>query len=112
VSAPIVVGLISDTHGLLRPAVHDALAGLDLRAHAGDAGGGAHRADHALTPPVPAGYGNPASTTLFVALHRYLTEGGLHAGDRILLLSVASGLQIGVVLFELDELEVSHGLTH
>jgi 3-oxoacyl-[acyl-carrier-protein] synthase-3 len=57
-------------------------------------------------------YGNTASTTLFVALHRYLTEGRLHAGDHILLLSVASGLQIGVVLFELDELEVSHGLTH
>lgn len=57
-------------------------------------------------------YGNTASTTLFVALHRYLTEGRLHAGDKVLLLSVASGLQIGVVLFELDDLEVSHGHVH
>jgi 3-oxoacyl-[acyl-carrier-protein] synthase-3 len=57
-------------------------------------------------------YGNTASTTLFVALARYLGEGRLHAGDKILLLSVASGLQVGVVLFELDDLEVSHGNPH
>ncbi len=56
--------------------------------------------------------GNTASTTLFVALHRYLDDKRLHAGDKILLLSVASGLQVGVVLFELDELEVSHGHAH
>jgi len=57
-------------------------------------------------------YGNTASTTLFVALHRYLSERQLRAGDKILLLSVASGLQIGVVLFELDALEVTHGHVH
>jgi 3-oxoacyl-[acyl-carrier-protein] synthase-3 len=57
-------------------------------------------------------YGNTASTTLFLALHRYLTEGQLHAGDKIMLLSVASGLEVGVVLFDLDELEVTHGSMH
>ncbi len=57
-------------------------------------------------------YGNTASTTLFLALHRYLTEGTFHAGEKILLLSVASGLQVGVVLFVMDELEVSHGHPH
>jgi 3-oxoacyl-[acyl-carrier-protein] synthase-3 len=57
-------------------------------------------------------YGNTASTTLFLALHRYLTDHRLHAGEKILLLSVASGLEVGVVLFELDELEESHGRTH
>lgn len=56
--------------------------------------------------------GNTASTTLFVALHRYLDEKRFRAGDKIMLLSVASGLQVGVVLFELDELEVSHGHMH
>ncbi len=56
--------------------------------------------------------GNSASTTLFVALHRYLDDKRFRAGDKILLLSVASGLQVGVVLFELDELEVSHGHAH
>ena len=34
-----VIGLISDTHGLVRPDVHDALAGVSLILHAGDVGG-------------------------------------------------------------------------
>ena len=57
-------------------------------------------------------YGNTASTTLFLALHRYMTERRFHAGDKILLLSVASGLEVGVVLFVMDELEASHGNSH
>ncbi|HEY5951515.1 MAG TPA: 3-oxoacyl-[acyl-carrier-protein] synthase III C-terminal domain-containing protein, partial [Kofleriaceae bacterium] len=57
-------------------------------------------------------YGNTASTTLFVALHKYLDERRLHAGEKVLLLSVASGLQVGVVVFEVDELEKTHGYVH
>lgn len=57
-------------------------------------------------------YGNTASTTLFLALHRYLTGGQFHAGDKILLLSVASGLEVGVMLFVMDELETTHGNSH
>ena len=34
-----LIGLISDTHGLVRPEVHDALAGVELILHAGDVGG-------------------------------------------------------------------------
>jgi putative phosphoesterase len=34
-----LIGLISDTHGLLRPDVHEALAGVELIVHAGDVGG-------------------------------------------------------------------------
>lgn len=34
-----IVGLLSDTHGLLRPEALDALAGADLLVHAGDVGG-------------------------------------------------------------------------
>jgi hypothetical protein len=34
-----LIGLISDTHGLLRPEVHEALAGVELILHAGDVGG-------------------------------------------------------------------------
>jgi 3-oxoacyl-[acyl-carrier-protein] synthase-3 len=49
-------------------------------------------------------FGNTASTTHFVALHRYLSEGRFARGERVLLLSLASGLEIGVVLFEMDEL--------
>jgi putative phosphoesterase len=32
------IGLISDTHGLLRRSVHDALAGVEMILHAGDVG--------------------------------------------------------------------------
>ena len=34
-----LIGLISDTHGLLRPEVHDALKGVELILHGGDVGG-------------------------------------------------------------------------
>jgi putative phosphoesterase len=34
----VIVGLISDTHGLVRPDVHTALAGVELILHAGDVG--------------------------------------------------------------------------
>ena len=36
----IVVGLISDTHGLVRPGVYAALEGVELILHAGDVGDG------------------------------------------------------------------------
>jgi 3-oxoacyl-[acyl-carrier-protein] synthase-3 len=49
-------------------------------------------------------FGNTASTTHFVALWKYLTEGRFRADDRILLLSLASGLEVGVVIFTVGEL--------
>ena len=52
------IGLISDTHGLLRPAVHDALAGVELILHAGDVGGDAVLDELALIAPVRAVSGN------------------------------------------------------
>lgn len=48
--------------------------------------------------------GNTASTTHFVALYEYLRKGQLKKGDRVVLLSLASGLEIGVLVFEMDEL--------
>jgi uncharacterized protein len=53
-----VVGLISDTHGLLRPDVHTALAGVELILHAGDVGGDEILDELALIAPVRAVYGN------------------------------------------------------
>ncbi len=44
-------------------------------------------------------YGNTSSTTLFVALHKYLAEGRLKKGDRVMLLALASGIEIGMALF-------------
>ena len=47
---------------------------------------------------------NTASTTHFVALYEYLEAGRFKPGDEILLLSLASGLEVGVVIFRMDEL--------
>src|SRR5438034_7743509 len=53
-----VVGLISDTHGLMRPEVARVFAGVDLIVHAGDVGGTAVLAALAAIAPVEAVYGN------------------------------------------------------
>ena len=53
----VVVGLVSDTHGLVRPALFDALAGVDLILHAGDVGEGVLEELGAIAP-VSAVYGN------------------------------------------------------
>ena len=53
-----VVGLISDTHGVIRPGVHDALKGVELILHAGDVGGQEILDELALIAPVRAVFGN------------------------------------------------------
>jgi hypothetical protein len=55
---PYLIGLISDTHGLVRPSVHKALAGVDLILHAGDVGGDDILDELRLIAPVEAVYGN------------------------------------------------------
>ncbi|HKT09371.1 MAG TPA: metallophosphoesterase family protein [Gemmatimonadaceae bacterium] len=55
---PVVVGLISDTHGLVRASVFDALAGVSLILHAGDVGGDDVLDELALIAPVEAVFGN------------------------------------------------------
>ena len=52
------IGLISDTHGQVRPQVHDALAGVELILHAGDVGGDEILDELALIAPVHAVFGN------------------------------------------------------
>ena len=54
----MIVGLISDTHGLVRPEVADALAGVDLILHAGDVGGLSVVSALAAIAPVRAVTGN------------------------------------------------------
>jgi hypothetical protein len=53
-----VVGLISDTHGLVRANVHAALAGVEMILHAGDVGGDDILDELALIAPIRAVYGN------------------------------------------------------
>ena len=73
-----VVGLISDTHGLVRADVHRALAGVELILHAGDVGGDEVLDELGLIAPVLAVYGNtdaPDDPRLAASIER--TIGGL-----------------------------------
>jgi putative phosphoesterase len=73
-----VIGLISDTHGLVRADVHTALAGVELILHAGDVGGDEVLDELALIAPVLAVYGNtdtPGDPRLAASIER--TIGGL-----------------------------------
>ena len=56
--------------------------------------------------------GNTASTTHFVALHRYLREGRLRAQDRVMLLGFASGIVVGALAFQVGELGGEHARGH
>lgn len=73
-----VVGLISDTHGLLRPEVHQALAGVELILHAGDVGDDDLLDELGLIAPVQAVYGNTdAPWRARLAAERTVTVGGV-----------------------------------
>ena len=55
-------------------------------------------------------YGNSASTTHTVALVEELEAGRIGAGENVALVALASGLEIGIILFTVDEdLVASHG---
>jgi putative phosphoesterase len=56
--APIVVGLVSDTHGLVRPGIADIFAGVRMILHAGDVDGRAVLEALSAIAPVEAVYGN------------------------------------------------------
>jgi uncharacterized protein len=53
-----LIGLISDTHGLVRPAIHEALKGVEIILHAGDVGGPEILEELRLIAPVRAVCGN------------------------------------------------------
>jgi hypothetical protein len=57
-----VIGLISDTHGLVRPDVFDALAGVEVIFHAGDVGDGVLEELRTIAP-VEAVFGNTDDPT-------------------------------------------------
>lgn len=68
-----LIGLISDTHGLVRPDVHDALAGVELILHAGDVGGDDVLDELGSIAPVVAVRGNtdpPGSPRLAESIER------------------------------------------
>lgn len=95
------VGVISDTHGLLRPEALDAMVGVDLIIHAGDIGGEAILDDLGTLAPVVAVRGNmdregwayslPLNET--VALKNSLIH-VIHDLSRIDLDPAASGMRV------------------
>jgi putative phosphoesterase len=86
----MLVGLISDTHGLLRPEAVQALRGVDVVLHAGDVGSDAVLEGLAELAPVHAVRGNvdrtgraallPSTLALeFAGLHLFLVHDGKRA---------------------------------
>jgi len=53
--------------------------------------------------------GNTATTTHFIALYQLLKQKKFKKGDRIMLLSFASGLVMGVIVFKLNNLIEKYG---
>jgi putative phosphoesterase len=64
------LGVISDTHGLLRPQVFDAFAEVDCILHAGDVGNPTILTDLEALAPVTAVYGNTDGAELRSSLPR------------------------------------------
>ena len=62
------IGLISDTHGLLRPEVFDAFAGVGRILHAGDVGGEDILLELGTIAPVDAVFGNTDDRALRTSL--------------------------------------------
>lgn len=54
-------------------------------------------------------FGNTASTTHFLAMYRFLKENKFRSGDKIMLLSFASGLVIGVAVFSMNGMVQRYG---
>ena len=106
-----VVGLISDTHGLLRPRVHEALAGVELILHAGDVGGDEILDELSLIAPVLAVFGNtdaPGNPRLTESIERMI--GGLSV-------HVSHGHEVGSptparLLARYDAQVIVYGHTH
>lgn len=76
-----VIGLISDTHGMVRASVHGALAGVELILHAGDVGGDEILDELELIAPVLAVYGNtdaPGNPRLAESVERTIGGARVH----------------------------------
>ena len=67
------LGVISDTHGLLRPEVFDAFAGVDYILHAGDVGSPDLLTELETLAPVTAVYGNTDGSELHNTLPQVAT---------------------------------------
>src|SRR6476620_622324 len=106
-----VIGLISDTHGLVRADVHRALAGVSLILHAGDVGGDDVLDELSLIAPVLAVYGNtdaPGQPRLTESIERTIGGVSIH---------VSHGHEVGSptparLLARYDAQVIVYGHTH
>ena len=106
-----LIGLISDTHGLVRPRVHEALAGVELILHAGDVGGDEVLDELSLIAPVLAVYGNtdaPGQLRLAESIERTIGGVSIH---------VSHGHEVGSptparLLARYDAQVIVYGHTH
>ena len=109
--SPHLIGLISDTHGLVRPRVHEALAGVELILHAGDVGGDEVLDELSLIAPVLAVYGNtdaPGQLRLAESIERTIGGVSIH---------VSHGHEVGSptparLLARYDAQVIVYGHTH
>ena len=105
-----VIGLISDTHGLVRPDVFEAFAGVEVIFHAGDVGEGVLEELRTIAP-VEAVFGNtddPADPQLAQSIER--TIGGMR-------IHVSHGHEVGSptperLLAKYDADVIVYGHTH
>ncbi|MFB3904671.1 MAG: metallophosphoesterase family protein [Acidobacteriota bacterium] len=74
----MIIGVISDTHNLLRPRVFDVFAGVDRIIHAGDIGSGDILVELETIAPVHAVYGN---TDHFPLIERLKDREELNLGE-------------------------------
>ncbi len=77
----MTIGLISDTHGLVRPEIAAIFSGVDLILHAGDVGGAAVLAALRQIAPTDAVYGNvddPSDPSLRAAIRLTLDGVTVH----------------------------------
>jgi putative phosphoesterase len=73
----IIIGLVADTHGLIRDSLFDALAGVSEILHAGDVGGRSVLDALAAIAPVQAVYGNVDPLDGLLPQQVHVEHGGL-----------------------------------
>ncbi len=77
----MLIGLVSDTHGLVRPELHTVLSGVELILHAGDVGRDEVLDELKLIAPVLAVYGNtdmPGDPRLAAAIDQTFDDVTVH----------------------------------